>query len=344
MQLMLTSQKKRPYSCLTVLCGLIVTLILSACSQQPIYRSDEGAIWATEYHIKYKAPRQMTDSILATLQKVEMSVSVFNDSSLVSRLNRSNAITADSILSKVFIGSQEVNRMSNGLFDPTLGPLIELWGFGRNHSLTEAPSDSMINQALEYVGIAGCTISADGTITKKHPLTQFNFSAIAKGLACDEIGRMLRRNGITDYMVEIGGEVAVSGTNPHGAKWRLSVDAPMTDESSPASHHRLTMIDVTDCGVATSGNYRNYHHIEGATVGHTISPLTGRPTDSGCLSATVIAPDCMTADALATSCMAMAPDSAVAMIESIHGASALLILPGNPYTIVTTGDFPPLHR
>lgn len=345
MQLMLTSSKRTLYPCLTVLYGILFMLLTTTagCSHSPTYHSDEGAIWATEYHIKYKAPRQMTDSILSTLRHVEMSVSVFNDSSLVSLLNRSSSVTADSILSRLFIASQRINRLSNGLFDPTLGPLIELWGFGRNHSLSATPSDSMISHALEYVGIAECSISADGKITKKHPLTQFNFSAIAKGLACDEIGMMLRRNGITDYMIEIGGEVAVSGHNPHGEKWRLSVDAPMTDESSPATHHRLTVIDVTDCGVATSGNYRNYHHIDGSTVGHTLSPVTGRPTDSRCMSATVIAPDCMTADALATSCMAMTPDSALTMVESINGASALLVLPGSPYTIVTTQGFPQLH-
>ncbi len=342
MQLLLILSKKNAATLLLTL--LILSSSLCSCMTDGIYRTDEGAIWATQYHIKYKAPRQMTDSILATLRHVEMSVSVFNDSSLVSRLNHCGSLTADSILAKVFNGSKEVNSLSNGAFDPTLGPLIELWGFGRNRSITQTPPDSLITKTLQYVGIAQCSIDSCGIIRKKHPLTQFNFSAIAKGLACDEVGLMMQRNGITDYMIEIGGEVALSGNNERGEKWRLSVDAPLTDENNPAAHHRLTMIDVTDCGVATSGNYRNYHEVSGHTIGHTISPATGRPVDKGCLSATVIAPDCMMADALATACMAMQPDSAMVMIEGLPHTEVMMVLPGNPYRTVTSKGFPELHH
>lgn len=286
----------------------------------------------------------MTDSILATLSRVEMSVSVFNDSSLVSRLNRNESSVADSILATVFEVSQVVNHLSHGAFDPTLGPLIELWGFGRNRQLLMTPADSLVKKTMEYVGIADCTIDTEHEIKKKHPLTQFNFSAIAKGLACDEVGRMMQRNGITDYMIEIGGEVALHGLNERGGKWRLSVDAPVTDASDPAAHHRLAMIDETSCGVATSGNYRNYHEVKGKTVGHTISPVTGYPTDNGCLSATVIAPDCMMADALATSCMVMNPDSALTMIERLPDTEVLMVMAGTPYKTVTSKGFPNLHN
>lgn len=341
-QLLLIQSKKT--SARAFLALLIASITFSACTNSSIYRTDEGAIWATQYHIKYKAPRQMTDSILATLSRVEMSVSVFNDSSLVSRLNRNEPAVADSILATVFEGSKTVNRLSHGAFDPTLGPLIELWGFGRNRQISMTPADSLVTKTMEYVGIADCTIDTKHEIKKKHPLTQFNFSAIAKGLACDEVGRMMQRNGITDYMVEIGGEVNLHGFNERREKWRLSVDAPITDEAEPAAHHRLTIIDVTDCGVATSGNYRNYHHVSGHAVGHTISPMTGYPVDNGCLSATVIAPDCMMADALATSCMAMNPDSAMTMIESLPDTEVLMVLAGTPYKTVTSKGFPKLHN
>lgn len=286
----------------------------------------------------------MTDSILATLHRVEMSTSVFADGSLVSRLNSEESLQADSLLAKVFKKSQSINGLSNGAFDPTLGPLIELWGFGRSHDIASPPTDSIIAATMAYVGIAQCSIDTSLTITKKHPLTRFNFSAIAKGLACDEVAQMMQRNGITDYMIEIGGEIVVNGHNEQGRDWKISVDAPVTDENAPASHHRLTMIEVTDCGIATSGNYRNYHKLSGRTFGHTISPVTGRPVDNGALSATVIAPDCMTADALATSCMAMNPDSAMAMIERIPDTEVLLVLPGDPYSVVTSPGFPTFNQ
>lgn len=205
------------------------------------------------------------------------------------------------------------------------------------------PDERAITQTMDYVGIAQCSIDDKMFITKKHPLTQFNFSAIAKGLACDEIGWMMQRNGITDYMVEIGGEVVLRGQNEQGQKWKLSLDAPIADENNPSSHRRLAMIDVTDCGVATSGNYRNYHKVDEQIIGHTISPLTGRPIDNGCLSATVVAPDCMMADALATSCMAMNPDSAMAMIERLPNVEALIVLPGKPYTVITSKGFPEIR-
>ncbi len=341
MQLLLRLARKC-HICLWL--ALYAAHTLSSCTTEAIYRSDEGAIWATEYHIKYKSPRQMTDSIIMTLRRVEMSVSVFNDSSLVSRLNRAESLAADSILAKVFKGSVTVSRLSHGAFDPTVAPLVELWGFGRNRQIHEAPTEEAIAQALEYVGIAQCSIDDEMVITKKHPRTQFNFSAIAKGLACDEVGRMMRRNGITDHMIEIGGEVALNGHNEQGNKWKLSVDAPITDDKNPSAHYRLAMIDVTDCGIATSGNYRNYHNVGGQTIGHTISPATGHPIDNGCLSATVIAPDCMMADALATSCMAMHPDSAMAMIESLPDVEALIVLPGEPYSVITSQGFPEIHH
>ncbi len=342
MQLLLILSKKTANIVLLAL--TIAAAALISCNNDGIYRTDEGAIWATQYHIKYKAPRPMTDSIISTLRRVEMSVSAFNDSSIVSRINRNEPVTADSLFVKVFTGSQTVNRLSRGAFDPTLSPLIELWGFGRNRHLTAAPSDSLVRQTMGYVGIAECSIGTKHEIKKKHPLTQFNFSAIAKGLACDEVGRMMQRNGITDYMIEIGGEVALHGLNERGGKWRLSVDAPVTDASDPAAHHRLAMIDVTSCGVATSGNYRNYHEVKGKTVGHTINPVTGYPTDNGCLSATVIAPDCMMADALATSCMVMNPDSALTMIERLPDTEVLMVMAGTPYKTVTSKGFPNLHN
>ena len=133
---------------------------------------------------------------------------------------------------------------------------------------------------------------------KKHPATSFNFSAVAKGYACDVLAEMLRRNGSGNVMVEIGGEVTAFGHSPRGDSWRLQIDCPV-DQSDVPTHEAIDYLEITDCGVATSGNYRNYHESSFGRVGHTIDPVTGYPRVSNILSATVIAPDCAQADAWA---------------------------------------------
>lgn len=173
---------------------------------------------------------------------------------------------------------------------------------------------------------------------KKTPATTFNFSAVTKGYCCDEIARMFKRNGVDDYMVEIGGDLALGGVNNRHVPWRVMVDAPV---DSVAGYKRLLTIQLTDCGIATSGNYRNFHDTSAGRVGHTISPVTGRPVFTGMLSATVVAQNCSMADALATACMAMPVDSAMAMIESLPGVESLIVISvGDSMVVNATSGFP----
>ena len=228
--------------------------------------------------------------------------------------------------------------MSGGCYDPTVAPLVNLWGFGYKKAAVE-PRQEQIDSALRLVGIGRCTLEGD-RIKKLDPSTEFDFSSITKGYACDLIGEMLRRNGCSDYLVEIGGEVAVSGKNPQGEKWRIMIDAPVENDTAVV-HKRLSVIAVTDCGVATSGNYRNFKKTSSGKRWHTISPSTGRPARSTTLSATVIAPDAMMADALATACMAMPLPDAMRMIESLPHTEALLVTASSSgYEKHATGGFP----
>lgn len=329
------------------LSALAVTVIgvcamLASCAAkpgQPSWRSAEGVVWATTYHITYRASADLSDSIIAAMRRVELSLSPFDPQSRISAVNAGADSLSDALIRRVFARSQEVSSASGGMFDPTVAPLIELWGFGKTRINAPSPSDSAIAAALSRVGIGRCAIDSAGVIHKAHPATTFNFSAITKGLGVDEVAATLSRCGATDWLVEIGGEMALHGRNSRGRLWRVSVDAPLPD--SAATHSGLLTIDVTDCGIATSGNYRNFHDTpSGHRVGHTISPRTGRPVASSILSATVMAPDCMTADALATACMALTPDSALAMIAGFHGAAALLVMEGDPYRIITSPGFP----
>lgn len=320
-----------------------------SCQRENGFRSNDGVVWHTTYHIVYQSAVDMGDSILSVFRDVDESLSVFNDESLVSRINRNSDDEPDKMFKEVFDESKRINLLSYGAFDPTVGPLVDLWGFGRNRDSVRTVSPELIDSILQYVGIDDCAISPDGRLVKKHSDTFFNFSAIAKGYGCDKVGDMLSGNGIDRFMVEIGGEVVVRGRNSRNADWRIMIDAPV-ESSDSVIHERMTVIAVTDCAIATSGNYRNYKEVDGRRVGHTINPFTGQPADSEILSVTVVAPRCMTADALATACMVMPLDSARAMIERIPEVGALFVTASgdstrsNPWRIVTTSRFPPLRN
>lgn len=315
-----------------------VGLALVSCSGVKSYRTAEGGVWNTLYRITYNSDRDLQDSILAVMKRVEMSLSPFAEGSLVSRINAGEDVAADSLFIHVFTASQEINRLSGGVFDPTVAPLVNLWGFGYRKTGVE-PSQEVIDSLLPLVGIASCHIGDDGKVTRLSEGTEFNFSAITKGYGCDLVGEMLRRNGVEDYMVEIGGEIAATGHSPRGTAWRVMVDAPVGTDTTVV-HERLAVIEITDCGVATSGNYRNYRETAQGRVWHTVSPLTGHPAMTDLLSATVKAPTCMEADALATACMAMDCRPALSMIERLPHVEALLVTAD---TVVTTAGFPALQ-
>lgn len=319
--------KKSPV--LFIVAATLTLVCLTACrrSGQPEWRTCEGAVWNTSFHIRYLAPASLDDSIQSVFTEINNSLSPFNPESAISRINRNESDITDPLINEVFSTSLAVNRASGRRFDPTVSPLVNLWGFGyegkkhagENISIDEAT----INNALSLVGIADCSISGYH-ITKKNEGTTFNFSAITKGYACDLIGEMMSRNGAENYMVEIGGEIALRGHNPKGEDWRIQIDAPLTDNFS---HERLTVVSLTDCGVATSGNYRNYIDTgDHGRIAHTIDPSTGYPATSEILSATVVAATCELADALATACMATpSATEAMAMIKQFPGAKVLLV-------------------
>lgn len=323
----------------------IISLLVS-CNQPASYRSSHGGVWNTTFNIVYRSDRNLDDSIRAVMKQVEMSLSPFNDSSLISRINKGQPVIADTLLRRVFSMSRFINRLSDGAFDPTVSPLINLWGFGWEKS-SHTPTNAEIDSALALVGIDSCRLMPDGTISGKRPGTQFNFSAITKGFGVDLIGEMFVRNNVTDYLIEIGGEISVRGTNPKGQYWRIMIDAPI-DNDTAIVHSRMTVItpqstDRSTVGVATSGNYRNYRITDnGRRVWHTISPKTGMPAISDAISATVIAPTCAMADALATACMAMTATDAISMLDSIPDVTGLIVTtgPDSTFHLIPSARFP----
>lgn len=320
----------------------VFILIFASCEQK--YTTIGGIIWNTSYHIVYGGSQNLEDSIQHELNRVNAGLSMFEPSSTVSLVNAgvSDSVGADFIY--VFNESRRIAEASGGRFDPTVGPLTDLWGFGRRKTdSATTPDSSAIAEALEAVGIDGCRI--DGCrVIKKSPSTTFDFSAIAKGYGVDLVAEMLERNDVSDYMVEIGGEVRASGHPATAGAWRIQIDAPVESADS-VIHERLDIISLTGGAVATSGNYRNYRDTSAGRIGHTIDPLTGRPAHRPTLSATVTAPRCLTADALATACMAMEPEAALAMIERLDSCEALLVIArGDTTTTLTSSRFGGMHN
>ena len=289
---------------LTILSVLV--LVFTSCTRHKEYRKFEGVVWNTTFSITYASEKVLDDSIRNAMRMVELSLSPFNKASVITLVNQGDSVEVDSMIKTVFNASKQVNRQSGGLFDPTLAPLINAYGFGYAKGEAAAPAKEQIDSLLAIVGIADCRIENNRMI-KKHPLTQFNFSAITKGFGVDEVARTLVRNGVSDYLVEIGGEIRTGGLNPDRKEWRIQIDAPEDNGEAPI-HKQLMTISLTDIAVATSGNYRNNKtDSNGKKIGHTISPLTGNPVQVKYLSVTVIAPECMTADAWATAIMAGTP-------------------------------------
>lgn len=309
-------------------------IALSSCTP-PNYRTASGDIWTTTYSVTYQSPTDLADSVVTVLEQVDISLSPFNPQSRLAAINAGTSAATDTLLRHMIRLSTHVNTLSYGRFDPTVAPLVNLWGFGYRNA-RGIPAASAVDSALRLVGIQRCRIQAD-TLVKGHPGMEFNFSAIAKGYACDLVAQMLRRNGVSNYLVEIGGEIAASGLNSRGEQWHVQIDAPVP---GPA-HERLTVVTLTDGALATSGNYRNFRQdTTGLSVWHTIDPLTGYPARTSVLSATVRAPECALADALATACMALHADSAIAMIQAIPSAACLLVVAqSDTITLLTTPNF-----
>lgn len=298
---------------------LAITALFYSCTSDSWHR-ESGAVWSTLYNISWRGPQRLRDSIMPALSVVDRSLSVFNDSSLVVRVNDSLATPVDAHFIRVYNESRKIWRASGGMFDPTLSPAITAWGFGKGHKAT---ADTLRCDSLAAIVGLGKTSLKGSLLVKRDIRTKFNFSALAKGYGCDLIAEMFRRNGVSDFLIEIGGEIVCSGHNDRGEAWNIAIDNPSW--GAPAGGKHIDLISISDMAVATSGNYRNFHGSGASAYGHTISPTDCRPAATDILSATVVAPDCIEADALATACMALGSARAKALCDSLH-APLMLVL------------------
>lgn len=274
------------------------------------FQKEEGAIFGTFFHATYQCDSSLRNDIMNELQAVDGSLSMFNPQSVISRINRNEDMRPDTLFTEVFNLSKTVSAQTDGAFDITVAPLVNAWGFGFRNDLL--PDSATIDSLRSYVGFHNVQLT-EGRVHKTDPRTVLDCSAVAKGFGSDVVARLFRRKGIRNFMIEIGGEIVVSGTNPSAKLWSVGINRPVED-SIGTNNDLQTILKVTNRAMATSGNYRNFYYKDGKRYAHTIDPHTGYPVQQSVLSATVLAPDCATADAYATAFMVMGLDRARAVL------------------------------
>lgn len=305
----------------TSLFFFMLLLFVSCKEKQATYVEDRGEVFHTTYSIKYKYTHSLKPEIEAELAKFDDSLNPFKPTSIISKVNNNEEVVLDSFFINLFNRSQEVSGVSDGLFDITVSPLINAWGFGFKN--IDNVTAEMVDSLKAIVGYDKIQVE-NGRVIKSDPRVQINTSAIAKGYSTDVIADLLESYGVTDYMIEIGGEVTAKGINDKGECWHIGIDKPV-DDKAPVHRELQTIIKLCNKSMATSGNYRNFYVKDGKRYAHTINPKTGYPAESNILSATVIADDCMTADAYATVFM-LADTAIIRSIALQEKLSYLLIL------------------
>lgn len=301
---------------------LCIIMLCIGCKKKAEWYKMEGMAFGTTYHISYQYKMREDSVIRAQLEKIDMALSLFNDSSTLTRLNRGETVKVDSLFLIVYEKGMNVSKATKGCFDMTVAPLVNLWGFGIDpkHPV-DLDSIKMVADSLkQFVGYDKCSLEILGDSMKLSGC-KVDAAAIAKGFACDLVAEVLRQKGCENYCVEIGGEVVVGGHNPQGREWRIGINKPEEKNDFEVED----VLNITNCGMATSGNYRNFYRVGQKKISHTIDPRNGYPVVNDLKSATIIAKDCITADAWATACMVAGLNESVKWVKEHQELKAYLI-------------------
>ena len=296
-----------------ILITLISLFFISCQENKKTYHHEFGEIFTTYFNIRYEFNRSLLEEIMAEFEKFNNSLNPFRENSIISKVNRNETVELDSFFVNVFQRAMEISRITDGAFDITVSPFVNAWGFGFSNA--EEVTPELIDSLSQFVGFEKIRINADGYIEKDDPRVHLNMSAIAKGYATDVIANLLRRHGVENFLVDIGGEVVAQGKSQRGICWRIEIPQP----TFGLVHKRQTVLSVCNKAMATSANNRNFRVIDGKVVGHTIDPRTGFPIQQDILSATVLADDCMTADAFATAFMVLGMETSRELARTIPG-------------------------
>lgn len=303
-----------------------VCLAAVGCSLRKDYTVVEGVMLGTSLRVvadvEGVGKQELYAAVMELDREAKASMSIFDEGSLLSRLNRNETDSVDRHIAYCLRLADSIGALSSGRYDVTVKPLVEAWGFAGKEPAREPNLDSL----LEFVGREKVAVR-DGRLFKSDPRVQLDFNSVAKGYTVDLLAGLVERFGAQNYLVDIGGEVRCKGRNREGDKWRVGIETPYDGNEAMDDIQRI--ISVTDAAVATSGNYRRFWYDDkGRKIAHTIDPRTGLSAVSQLLSVTVVAPTCAEADAAGTMLLAAGSDDAEALAEELDGMLVYFIFAG----------------
>ncbi len=300
-----------------ILCFMV---FCSAVAQQKTFFM-EGKAQGTTYQIQYLAEHEIVfkSSIDSVMHTIDQSMSLYQPHSLISMFNRQYhyELLIDTHMQNVLREAFRVHEKSKGLFDITVKPLVDLWGFG-SEGIDDYPKQSAIDTVLSYVGMNKIWLQGD-VLHKQDSRIAIDLNGIAQGYTVDVVAQLLDKSGIESYLVEVGGEIRTKGTKVNGNNYEVAIERPVGAESS------TFVLQLADLAVTTSGNYRKVAEYEGKKVHHHMNPSTGYPLQNNVVSATIIAPTAMQADAYDNVFMALSPTEGIALAETLPGIEVYLI-------------------
>ena len=318
----------------------LIALLFSACGTPSPAVTDtvhlgetQGTTYMVKYHGADSIPQAAIDSVL---DAVDVEFNLWRPASRINAINafeRSDSlfqfVDGTGLWSSIWAQTLDLHAASQGAFDPTVQPLVELWGFGL--SKRSEVTDEDVQALMPHVGLSFERIDLNEvaeakqyrftTVRKRDPQTRIDFNGIAQGMTVDLLAELLQSRGASDFMVEVGGEVRCGGKRSDGNPWRIAIDRPIESEDGLDQRELQAIVGITDAAICTSGNYRKFYEEDGVKRSHTISPFNGYPVQHGLLSATVHAVNASTADALATACMVWGPEEGQRFIETYREAN-----------------------
>ncbi|KKD57923.1 thiamine biosynthesis lipoprotein [Grimontia sp. AD028] len=326
--------------------GLMISalLVLTGCEQAPQQTHLTGSTMGTYYSVKYVSEMELPASsdiqaeIDARLELVNDQMSTYRKDSELSLFNQqkgSEPFTVSKDTAKVVAEAIRLNLLSDGALDVTVGPLVNLWGFGPEGRPDRVPTDEQIEERRAMTGIEFLSVEGNNLI-KTNPGLYVDLSSIAKGFGVDVVANYLASLGIDNYLVEIGGELQLKGKNAEGQPWRIAIEKPTSEQQTVQE-----IIAPGDMAIATSGDYRNYFEENGVRYSHTINPATAKPINHRLVSVTVLDKSCMTADGLSTAFMVMGPDAALALANQENIPAFFIVKTDNGFNEVASDAFKP---
>jgi thiamine biosynthesis lipoprotein len=315
-----------------VLAISIALLLLTAIGEAKREHLIQGRTMGTTYHVKivtgdHQGVGRLNSKIDARLVEINNSMSTYKKDSEISRFNEfkltGQAFEISDDFLRVMRTARTIFELSEGAWDGTVNPLVDLWGFGRAGRQTELPPKQQIAFLLPEIGFDKIKISDDGALVKKSQTITLDLSSVAKGYGVDAVVKVIHKAGFNDYLVEIGGEVFASGQRKDGKLWRLGINRPRKDA---AFNDVYKIVDLNNQAFATSGDYRNFFEVDGIRYSHVIDPRTGYPVSNGVVSVSIIAENCTLADGLATAVMIMGPEKGLDLVNRLEGVEGLIIV------------------